>query len=108
MNEDEYTLPLTGALGRSQGTATTDVPLKGQKFKIQREYKIEILAKYCGIPLEYIAISTFVLKCNYQVIGDARQAVNFGLHEAILFKALTKVIFNLNSSETKSKLVRTL
>lgn len=40
--------------------------------------------------------------------SDARQAVNFGLHEAILFKALTKVIFNLNSSETKSKLVRTL
>ena len=72
MNEDEYTLPLTGALGRSQGTATTGVPLKGQKCKIQREYKIEILANYCGIPSEYIGISTFVLKCNYQVIGDAR------------------------------------
>lgn len=41
--------------------------------------------------------------------SDAREAVNFGLHEGILFMALSKVIIlNLNSSETKSTLEGTL
>lgn len=112
-----------------RGAAVTDLTSKGQSSKTQREYKIKNLTKYCRASSRYIELSTVVLRCNCQVIGDtrlcdcqkmqkadsdlkesnARHAVNFGLYEVILFLALSNmIIHNLNSSETKSKVEGTL